>query len=512
MASEQDKTTKVCLTCTKVVDSELDFCPDDGGELSMLAADPLIGTIFATKYEVMSLIGRGGMSSVYRVRHVLVEQVYALKVLHAHYTSNPTVLRRFQQEAKTIAALMHPNIVTLQDFGIDNDGKPFLVMEFLDGMTLSDLISTKGRMEVIELLNMGKQVLSGLSHAHKAGVTHRDLKPGNIVMVGSTPKIVDFGIAKIASEMGDQLTRTGDMFGSPLYMSPEQCMGQPLDARSDIYSLGCVLYECLTGKAPHKGNSTMETLNKHLTSPVEMIDRAAPDLVSPWQLEEAIFKALEKDPKRRFQSVDEFKAVLDGVDWSPESQKRVSNWRRALKRFFQPKPNPTVSDRLKQLAVVCSFYLVVGVGIIVFLPHSRDAFINLVDEFEWVYNDHSAHVAITQAKSATPQERQVLFERALKYQRGAKRKLGDRKQNIWRYYYYHRNMAQLYKDMNDPRLQQEVHELYLVMRELGFDDLATNPSSVLKPAGATSATGSAGATSAGATSSATSAASGTSAK
>lgn len=475
MTSEQDKTTKVCLTCTKVVDPDLDFCPDDGGELSMLAVDPLIGTIFATKYEVLRLLGRGGMSSVYQVRHVLVDQVYALKVLHSHYASNAVVLRRFQQEAKTIAALTHPNIVSLQDFGIDNDGKPFLVMEYLDGLTLSDLIASKGRVDVADLLSIAKQVLSGLSHAHNSGVIHRDIKPGNIVLVGSIPKIVDFGIAKIASEMGDQLTRTGDMFGSPLYMSPEQCTGQALDARSDIYSLGCVFYECLTGRAPHKGNSTMETLTMHMNSPAELVERVAPGVVCPWELEEAIFKALDKDPKRRFQTADEFKAVVDAIEWTAESQRHVPNWRRTLKRFFQPKPNPTIGDRVKQFAVTSTFYAVIAAGLIMFLPPARDAFFALIDEVEWVYNDHNAHVVIGQLKLASPEQRPALSEKALKFQRAAQKKLGDRKENIWRYYYYHRNMAQLYKEMNDPHLQEEVRELYQVMRELGFDDLATRP-------------------------------------
>lgn len=476
MTSEQEKTTKVCLTCTKVVDPDFDSCPEDGGELSLLAVDPLIGTIFATKYEVIRLLGRGGMSSVYQVRHVLVDQVYALKVLHAHYASNAVVLRRFQQEAKTIAALTHPNIVALQDFGIDNDGKPFLVMEYLDGLTLSEVISSKGTIGIADLLSLAKQVLAGLSHAHKSGVIHRDLKPGNIVLVGSTPKIVDFGIAKIASEIGDQLTRTGDMFGSPLYMSPEQCMGQSLDPRSDVYSLGCVFYECLTGRAPHKGNSTMETLTMHMNAPPEIIERVAPDVVCPWQLEEAIFKALEKDPKRRFQSADEFMAAINSIEWSPESQKRVPNWRRALKRFFQPKPNPTFADRCKHFAVTGSFYAIVASCLIMFLPPARTAFLGLIDEVQWVYNDHNAHVTIGQLKTASPEERPGLVEKALKYQRAAQKKLGDRKDNIWRYYYYHRNMAQLYKEVNDPRLRDEVRELYQVMRELGFEDLSATPS------------------------------------
>lgn len=473
----QSKTkTQVCLTCTRIVEPEHEVCPDDGGELTALAVDPLVGTIFATKYEVLALIGRGGMSSVYKVRHVLLDQIYALKLLHSHYATNAVVLRRFHQEAKTIAQLTDPNIVGLQDFGIDSDGQPFLVMEFINGVSLSDIIAKDGKISVEDLLHIGKQVLSGLSHAHKAGVIHRDLKPGNIMLDGLTPKIVDFGIAKIASEMGEQLTRTGEMFGSPLYMSPEQCNGQSLDARSDVYSLGCVFYECLTGKAPHKGSSAMETLTKHMNNPPAMFERIAPGLVAPWELEDAIFKALEKDPKRRFQTADEFKTVLEAISWTPGSQRAVPSWRRTLKRLFAPKPNPTVMDRLKQIALVVTFYMVVGVISIVAIKPANHAFFQLIDEWEWMYNDHNAHAIIAQASQADAAQKKTLLTQALKFQERAKAKLGDRKDNVWRYYYYHRNMAEIYKRLDDdPKFREHVRELYLVMRELGFNDLDTRP-------------------------------------
>ena len=278
----------------------------------LLVADNLSGSTFADKYEILELLGKGGMSAVYKARHLAMDKIVALKVLHQHLTEDELSLRRFRQEAQAASALRHPNIVSTYDFG-ESDKIPYLIMDFVDGCSLDSLLEKNGVLDLPRFLEVFQQVATAISHAHKHGVVHRDLKPSNIMITNNNEvRLVDFGIAKLLtpSEQSQQLTQTGEVFGSPLYMSPEQCKGIQVDARSDIYSLGCVMYESLSGTVPFKGESVFDTIYKH-------INDAPPPLVANQldadvrdQVEITLLKALAKLPEDRFQNVTELEKDL----------------------------------------------------------------------------------------------------------------------------------------------------------------------------------------------------------
>jgi len=280
--------------------------------------DPLVGSPFAERYRILGRIGQGGMSVVYKARHVLMRKLVAVKMLQAHQLGSGIAVRRFQQESQAVSAMDHPNIVHVDDFGVSDSGQPFLVMDFLEGASLADLIEKAGCIPVDRALHIFIQVAGALAHAHDRGIIHRDLKPSNIMLVKHDAdedfvKIVDFGIAKLLPQEGEdyhKLTQTGEVFGSPLYMSPEQCTGVGLDARSDIYSLGCVMYEALTGQPPLKGSTPIATINMQMSDmpPPLAIPRCDPRLAA--HLDAVVFKAMDKDPARRYQSMSELRQDL----------------------------------------------------------------------------------------------------------------------------------------------------------------------------------------------------------
>jgi serine/threonine-protein kinase len=234
--------------------------------------DHLVGEVFADRNEIISPIAAGGMSVVYKARHTLRKNLVAVKMLLPHMLLSSTNLKRFQQAAQAASALSHPNLITVHDLGLTPYGMPYLVMEYIEGCGLSDLIKREGRISPARCLDILIDACDASSVAHEKGIIHRDLKPSNIMIAVSGDgteqvKIVDFGIAKLLPTGGEEaqrLTQTGELFGSPLYMSPEQCLSRPLDARSDVYLLGCVMYEALTGSPPLAGGSIMETMYKHM--------------------------------------------------------------------------------------------------------------------------------------------------------------------------------------------------------------------------------------------------------
>ncbi|MBX9692268.1 MAG: serine/threonine protein kinase, partial [Cyanobacteria bacterium] len=323
MEDVQKELKKVCLLCRSQVGDDYLKCPYDGGELVHTSFDRLIGSVFANRYKILKVAGHGGMSTVYKAQHTYMERIVAVKMLHSHLVNDPISIQRFQQEAKAASSLTHTNIITVYDFGVsDGDNQAFLVMDYLEGPTIGDLIDRGGPIAEREAVTIFRQVCKGLVHAHSKGVVHRDLKPRNLVLTveedGSIlVKIVDFGIAKIIPTEGGEtqhLTQTGEVFGSPIYMSPEQCSGDKLDARSDLYSLGCVMYEILTGLPPLVGQNAVETMSMHVHDkplPFAEIDRTLK--ISP-QLEEVVFTCLEKKPKKRFQSAREILDALPRVD------------------------------------------------------------------------------------------------------------------------------------------------------------------------------------------------------
>ncbi|MBY0359404.1 MAG: serine/threonine-protein kinase [Candidatus Obscuribacterales bacterium] len=317
-SKESLNTEKVCVACGREFPGDVEVCPDDGTLLTPLTKEPKAGDIFAERYEILGIIGDGGMGKVYKAKHNLMKRVVAIKLLLPHLVSSASALKRFQQEAQAASALNHPNILTVYDFGISNQGMPFMVMDFLEGTNLSTLIQERGHLSINQALAIFTQACSGLAHAHQKGVIHRDLKPANLMLVdydGQTDflKVVDFGIAKLLqpdSSTAEPLTHTGEVFGSPLYMSPEQCRGLELDQRSDIYSLACVLYRSVTGRPPFAGGTPMECMYKQVNESVISFSDACPELNLPEALERIIFKAMDKNPDNRYQSMLEFHDAL----------------------------------------------------------------------------------------------------------------------------------------------------------------------------------------------------------
>lgn len=311
--------SKVCPTCKKEYSNDVVVCPDDNNQLAPLAKDALVGTVFADKYEILSVLGAGGMSVIYKARHKYMERICAVKLLHPFLLSDASMFQRFQYEAKAASNLSHPNVVAMHDFGITNDGKAYLVMDYLEGEDLSTVLERDVLLTEPQAREIFRQALAGLDHAHSKGVIHRDLKPSNLFLIPQTDgsvlvKLVDFGIAKItdSSSAAQNLTRTGEVFGSPLYMSPEQCSGKSLDARSDIYSLGCLMYEALCGRRPLVGESALETMHMHIKDVPLTISQAAPKLGVSRQLEDAVMKCLCKRPDDRFSSVAELYQEIYG--------------------------------------------------------------------------------------------------------------------------------------------------------------------------------------------------------
>lgn len=282
------------------------------------------GQMLGGKYKIVSLLGAGGMGKVYWVCQVFLDTDFAMKVLDIHRVFDDVQMRRFQFEAKAANSLSHPNLVKVHDFGLLDTNQPYLVMDKIEGTTLADHIRAKRELSLQEAAPLFEQICAGLSYAHDRGIVHRDIKPSNIILVAGTKpgtegsvKILDFGIAKLASAEGgevQQLTRTGEIFGSPLYMSPEQCSGFTVDHRSDIYSLGCVLFEALTGTPPHMGVNALRTMMLHQSEPAPLLKQASLGKSFPPALEELVKKMLQKDPNDRYQNMalvaDDLNAVL----------------------------------------------------------------------------------------------------------------------------------------------------------------------------------------------------------
>ncbi len=274
----------------------------------MLVPDLQPGDIVCERYKVLSVVGRGAAATVYVVEQILIKKRFALKMLTSNAAS-PRSKRRFQNEAQAASKLDHPNLVRAIDFGVHDNGCLFMVMDLVDGKTLSQHLKQVGRLSVEQTLNIFIPICFALEYAHEQGVIHRDLKPSNIILethdlAGTVlvPKVVDFGIAKLIEDVdAEALTRTGEVFGTPFYMSPEQCSGDKVDRRSDIYSLGCVMYEALTGTPPFCGQSALETMMQHSTQKIPPMSEASLGTQFPEALETIIDRMLAKDPIDRYQ-------------------------------------------------------------------------------------------------------------------------------------------------------------------------------------------------------------------
>ncbi len=338
----------MCPACSASFagNAELTQCPDDRATLLLVSADPFLGTLVSKRYRVLTLIGLGGWSVVYKAKDVTLNRLVALKILHAHLSPWSDKVKRFQREAEAASALNHPNVMTVFDCGVLSQGQPYLVMEYMEGLALSDIIRKEGQVSVKRCLPIFQQACDALAAAHDNGVIHRDLKPGNLLIVKSDQgedlvKVLDFGLAKFVSQREEgfeDLTGTGETLGTPHYMSPEQCTGRQLDCRSDIYSLGCVMYEALSGKKPLPSESTFECMTKQLVETPLPLAQIRPDLHIPEALEAVVFKALSKDPCQRYQTMDSMKQALSGaLAGGPAGAKATSKpgaSKRALARGF----------------------------------------------------------------------------------------------------------------------------------------------------------------------------------
>ncbi|HJL17730.1 MAG TPA: serine/threonine-protein kinase [Sandaracinaceae bacterium LLY-WYZ-13_1] len=293
----------------------------DAEEFHAAQNDPLLGQTVAGRFHVLARVGVGGMGTVYRAEQAGLDRPVALKVLKKELISDRDTVARFHREAKAMSMLMHPNTVRVFDFGEDDDGHLFLAMELLEGELLTAWSEREGTPPVDEAVEVVREILRSLAEAHSKGIIHRDLKPDNIFLArveGHTDpvvKVLDFGIAKVfRDEMKiDQLeTQAGTVFGTPRYMSPEQAQGKALDHRSDLYSVGVLLYQLLTGRPPFVDDDAVVVMAKHIREAPEAPRKIAADRPIPRRLEKVLMKALGKEPEDRFADADAFEAALAG--------------------------------------------------------------------------------------------------------------------------------------------------------------------------------------------------------
>ncbi|HEX7772987.1 MAG TPA: protein kinase, partial [Pyrinomonadaceae bacterium] len=301
---------KKCPKCGVEYPDTTTLCPADGVALEK-EGDSLVGTTLAGKYRIDARLNEGGMGTVYRGTHVLMDKTVAIKVLRPSLAADEKIVARFSREARAASRISHPNALSVTDFGEDDSGHVFLVMEFLSGKTLKHLIRDEGPLPLARVVDITRQIGDALNAAHEQGVVHRDLKSDNIMLIdtmtGDHAKVLDFGIAKINEPDGVQdtsLTAPNLVIGTPQYMSPEQCsQDSEIDARSDIYSLGVILYEMLVGHVPFSGDSPTMVMMKHLQEPVPSVLEEREDL--PASIARVVARAMAKVPGNRYQNVAE---------------------------------------------------------------------------------------------------------------------------------------------------------------------------------------------------------------
>lgn len=322
----------LCPTCRTSFSGGEQYCPKDGTPLrASLPDDPLAGRVLSGRYRLLEVIGRGGMGAVYRAHHILLDKPVAVKVLRQELASDTEAVARFHREARSASRLDHEHIIRVSDFGQTDDGLLFLAMELLDGENLAQALR-RGVLPWRRVLMIVRDIALGLAHAHEQGVIHRDLKPENIVLTRrgksrSSVKVLDFGLAKLVSHRaGDatiaepepdlavqSLTRTGVVFGTPEYMSPEQAEGRPLDSRTDLYALGVVTYQMLCGKLPFTAPTFLALIAKTVNEPPPSLHSQDPTLFCPQEAEDLVLGCLAKRPEDRPQTAEQIADRLDQI-------------------------------------------------------------------------------------------------------------------------------------------------------------------------------------------------------
>jgi serine/threonine protein kinase len=315
---------KYCPACHRTYPADYNVCPADQSPLQN-AHELQPGMVIRSKYEILERIGIGGMGFVYKGRHITFNELCAIKIVNDVIAGDANFLQRFQTEAVVTRKLRHPNAVRVEDFDYTEDGRPFIVMELVEGKNVGEVLQSDGPFRVPRATRIAIQVAQALGFAHKLGVVHRDIKPGNIILTTDeqrqeVAKVLDFGIAKLREAVGDTkpgMTMTGMVVGTPLYMSPEQFMGKKagaeIDGRSDIYSLGVVLYQMVTARLPFDGDTLYSIMMQHMQGEVPPPHKIAPELQIPESLSRVILKAIDKSREQRYQTAEEFAVALQQV-------------------------------------------------------------------------------------------------------------------------------------------------------------------------------------------------------
>ncbi len=314
---------KLCLQCNTHFQGDFEQCPDDGAKLVSVPDDPVIGKVLGEKYRILCPVGKGSMGVVYKAIQESTGREMAVKLLHHFLGTNSDSVKRFHREAKAVSRLSHPNIIRLYDFGVMDEGQPYIVTELLNGVTLSDILRKRGFVNLNQALPLFEQVCAAIGEAHRSRVIHRDLKPENIVMEEvdingnldapdlikkNAIRVLDFGVAKMWTESGAtsaSLTIEGKVCGSPAYMSPEQCRGVDVDYRTDIYSMGVVFFETLTGKRPFAADDLMALMLMHVNNQAPSMGSVNEKVTFPKEINDVIMKAMSKNPNERQQSAEE---------------------------------------------------------------------------------------------------------------------------------------------------------------------------------------------------------------
>ncbi|HKY03988.1 MAG TPA: SUMF1/EgtB/PvdO family nonheme iron enzyme [Blastocatellia bacterium] len=309
------KSIKICPQCGKTYGKQVQVCPDDNATLALAAPpDPMIGRVLAERYKIVAKIGEGGMGAIYKAVHTKMDRVCAIKLLTSLSTDSEAAVERFKREARMASSIDNPHAVTIYDFGEAEDGLLYLAMEFIEGRQLTDIMKNNRVIGGARVVHIVEQVAEALGAAHSLGIVHRDLKPDNIMICrkgaeSDYVKVLDFGIAKtIADDGNENLTKTGFVLGTPVYMSPEQLSGEKLDARSDIYSLAIIVYEMLSGKLPFEGDTAHSIMIKRLTSSPVPLRNVSPNVSDA--VDRVVMEALARDPENRLPTVSAFASEL----------------------------------------------------------------------------------------------------------------------------------------------------------------------------------------------------------
>ncbi|MDB4972435.1 MAG: Serine/threonine protein kinase [Myxococcaceae bacterium] len=351
-----------------------------------------VGDLLEGRYQIEERIGEGGVGVVYRALQLKLHRRVAVKLLLQDTIGEEAIRPRFEQEALTLAAVSHPHIVGLQDYGMVR-GRPFLVMEFLEGRTLRQIIDSEGALEPLRALSLLRQLTLALAYAHELGVVHRDLKPANLIVLALPSyehvKVLDFGMVKLlpgsALSRGENLTRAGFTFGTPAYMSPEHALGGDVDGRSDLYAAGVLLFELLTGQKPWDGE-VQDVLRHHLQSPIPQLEQRRPELADYPELQGLVDRAMAKEPAARFADATELLTAIDellrsglladaplGAEQDEDEQgdertslgprmretletaaAALSSYARSSRELFRDKASPQLRRARRELAVVAA--------------------------------------------------------------------------------------------------------------------------------------------------------------